>query len=114
MNGRENIRDRQINEELNTLNFRNVESVVPIRTKVEHLALSKNLGVISADERESVWNEKNSWSRADPENQQNIRGLQKMICSEGAVRESRLEPKSALPPEVMGVVGGEDFKQQCH
>lgn len=106
--------DKQINGEINTLNFSNVESDVPIRTKVEHLALSKNMWAISVDEREIVWNEKNSWSGADPENQQNIRGLQKMICSEGAVRESGLEPKSTLPPEVMGVVGGEDFKQQCH
>lgn len=29
-----------------------------------------------------------------------------MTCSEGAVRESRLEPKNALPPEVLG--GGRD------
>lgn len=41
----------------------------------------------------SVWNEKNSGSGADPENQQGIRSLQRMICSEGAVREARLKPK---------------------
>lgn len=35
----------------------------------------------------TLWNEKTSESGADPENQQDIRGLQRMICSEGAARE---------------------------
>jgi len=52
----------------------------------------------------SVWNEKNSGSRADPEYQRDIRGLQRMICSEWAVRESRPKTQNTLPPEVM--VGG--------
>lgn len=38
--------------ELNIFNFRSIESDVPVRTKVDYLALSKNLGVISVDERE--------------------------------------------------------------
>jgi len=39
-------------EELNIFNFRSIESDVPVRTKVDYLALSENLGVISVDERE--------------------------------------------------------------
>lgn len=35
----------------------------------------------------TLWNEKTSESGAAPENQQDIRGLQRMICSEGAARE---------------------------
>lgn len=51
------------------------------------------MGVISIDERESVWSEKNSEARAAPTNQQNITVLQRMICSEGAVKESTLGPQ---------------------
>lgn len=49
-------------------------------------------------------------SRADPENQQNITGLQRMICAEGAVKESTLESKICSATRSHGG----DFNQQCH
>lgn len=63
------------------------------------------MGVISADERESVWSEKNGGSRADPENQQNTIGLQRMICSERTEKESRLEPAKCSATRSRGAVG---------
>lgn len=44
-------------------------------------------------------------SRADPENQQTITGLQRMICSEGAVKESTLEFEKCSATRSQGGVG---------
>lgn len=59
------------------------------------------MGVISVDERESVWSKKNNKSRAAPTNQQNITVLPRMICSEGAAKESTLRPQRCRAIEVV-------------